>query len=127
MWSPILYIIATALTIPFVVTWLVYKCNRMAKKTQAYAFHKAVNWTTVLYILAVMMICKVIFNQFFIGYVLAFLLAGLMVVIIFQRFNHTEIIFTKACKIVWRVSFLLFTFLYFGLILYGIIQELLTT
>lgn len=126
MLSIILYIIAFALTVPFVVTWLFYKCNRLLKKTRIHALHKAVNWTTILYILTDMIICKVIFGHFFVGYFFSFLLVGLMVVIIFQRINYTEVVFRNACKVIWRLSFLLFSFLYFGLTLYGIIQQLLT-
>lgn len=125
MWSIVTYIIAFALTIPFIVTWLIYKCNRLLKKTRVYAFHKAVNWTTILYIFAVMMLCKVLFNHFFIGYIFGFHLIILTVVIIFQRINHTEVVFAKACKVVWRFSFLLFSFLNISLLLFGIIQQLL--
>lgn len=122
-----IYIIAFALTVPFVVTWLVYKCNRLLKKNRIYALHKAVNWTTILYILVDVILCKIIFNHFLIGYVLGFLLISLMIIIIFQRINQIEVIFAKAFKIIWRFSFLLFSFLYFGLILSGIMQQLLTT
>ncbi|WP_404452497.1 DUF3397 domain-containing protein [Virgibacillus necropolis] len=125
MWSVITYIIASALTVPFVITWVIYKWNRVNKKTRLYAFHKAVTWTNILYILSVMMLCKVIFDHFFIGYILVFHILLLSIIIIHQRINHTEVIFGRAWKIVWRFSFLLFSFLYFALILYGIIHRLL--
>lgn len=127
MWSIITYSIAGALTVPFVVTWLIYKCNRSLKKTKLYAFHKAVTWTTILYILAVIMLCKIIFGHFFIGYIFVYYLIFMAVIIIYQRINHTDVIFGKAWKIVWRFSFLLFSCLYIILILYGIIQRLLST
>ncbi|ASN05860.1 DUF3397 domain-containing protein [Virgibacillus necropolis] len=126
MWSIITYSIAIAITIPFVMTWLVYKCNRIFKKTRVYAFHKAITWTTILYILSVMTMCKILFDHFFIGYISVFHLLFLAIIIIYQRVNYTEVVLKKACKIVWRVSFLLFSFLYILLILFGIIQRFFT-
>lgn len=125
MWNIVTNIIAFALTVPFVVTWLIYKFHRMFKKTRIYAFHRAVNWTTILYIIAVMIICNLVFNHLFLGYIVGFHLFSLMVVIIYQRINHTEVVFAKACKIVWRFSFLLSFFLYVCLVLVGIFQQLL--
>lgn len=126
MWGIITYGIAGVLTFPFVITWLIYKCNRSFKKTRIYAVHKAVTWTTILYILSVMMLCKVIFDAYFIGYISVIHLIFLAIIIIYQRTNHTEVIFEKAVKIVWRSSFLLFSLLYFMLILFGIISRLFT-
>lgn len=124
MWGVVTYIVAFTLTVPFVVTWLFYKSNRILKKTRIFAFLKAVNWTTILYILAVMMQCEVIFHHYYLGFIVGFFLVSLMAVILFQRIRHTEVVFAKACKVVWRFGFLLFSFLYICLVLYGIIQQL---
>lgn len=125
MWVVVTYIVAFALTVPFVVTWFFYKGNRLIKKTRIFAFHKAVNWTTILYILAVMMEFKVVFNHYYISYIVGLFLVCLIVVLLFQRIRYTEVVFAKAWKIVWRFSFLLFAFLYICLVIYGIIQQLL--
>lgn len=125
MWSVITYSIAGALTIPFVLTWMVYKVNRIRNKSRLYAFHKSVKWTTVLYVLSVMALCKIIFNHYFIGYIIAFHLLLLAVCVIFQRVNYTEVVLGKAWKIVWRFSFLFFLTGYTFLILYGILQRML--
>ncbi|ASK63592.1 hypothetical protein CFK37_16215 [Virgibacillus phasianinus] len=126
MWNIVINIIACAIMVPFIVTWLIYKGHRLQRKTRLYAFHKAVAWSAILYILSVMMMLKAIFNDFFVGYIILFHLVCLTVLIIIQRVNHTEVAFKKACKIVWRLSFLLFFFLYIGLILIGIAKQLLS-
>ncbi|WP_430786128.1 DUF3397 domain-containing protein [Virgibacillus flavescens] len=125
MWSIITYGVAGALTFPIVITWIIYKINRMLKKSRIYAFHHSIKWTTILYILSVMVLCNTIFHHFFIGYILAFQLVQLTIILIFQRINYTEVNVGKAWKIAWRASFLLYFSLYISLVLYGIFQQLL--
>lgn len=125
MWSIITYSIAGALTIPIIITWIIYKINRILNKNRMYAFHQSIKWTTILYILSVIMLCNVIFHHFYFGYNLAFHLVLITVILIFQRINYTEVNLGKAWKIAWRASFLLYFSLYILLVMYGIFQQLL--
>lgn len=119
----IIYIIAFLMTVPIVLTALIYYLSIKFHRPVWKAVHTAVNWTTIFYMMAVILI----FNMFdirVIGIVLVFFLFLLGLFIYMQwRFN-TEVKVTKAFKLAWRICFLLFLFLYVCLVIIGIIIEL---
>ncbi|PAV29905.1 hypothetical protein CIL05_08480 [Virgibacillus profundi] len=120
----IIYLIAFFITVPIFATWLLYKIIRKFKHGKLRAFHQAVNWTTILYIIAVTILLTIIFEKQFIGITLVFLLSILTVIIIFQWKMNTEILFKKAIKVFWRFSFLIFFVIYICLLLIGVIRQI---
>ncbi|WP_373895927.1 DUF3397 domain-containing protein [Virgibacillus sp. CBA3643] len=122
----IIYFIAFFITVPILATWIVYKISFKIYGHQWKAIHISVNWTTIFYIIAVLILVSNIFDQQFIGIMLILLLSMLAVIIILQWKMRTEVVFAKAFKTLWRLCFLIFSFLYICFVLIGIIQQLLT-
>lgn len=114
-------IIAIMITYPIIPTWLVYKIANKLVKQKWRALHITINWTTILYILATIVMLHILFEQYFIGIILGFILLLLAVIIIWQWKTRTEVLFKKAIKILWRLCFVIFLFTYFILAFYGIV------
>ncbi|WP_099157984.1 DUF3397 domain-containing protein [Virgibacillus ndiopensis] len=124
MFDIIIYFIAFLIMLPIVATWLVYKISMKIHKQKWRAIHTAVNWTTCLYIFAVIALISVIFEKQLVAFVLIILLSFFSIIIIFQWKTKTEVIFSKAFKGFWRFSFLVFSFCYICLMCIGLIQEI---
>lgn len=120
----IIYFIAFFITIPIVATWIVYKISLKLFGHKWRAIHIAVNWTTILYMIAVLILLSNMFDQQFIGIMLVLLLSMLGGIIILQWRMSTEVVLSKALKTLWRLCFLIFLFLYICLLLIGIIQRI---
>lgn len=88
------------------------------------ALHKAVNWSTFFYIIAVILLIKIVFDISGTGFILILVLAILTIVIFFQWKRHTDIQFIKAAKLLWKICFLLFLTLYVCLMGIGIILQI---
>ncbi|AXI08987.1 DUF3397 domain-containing protein [Oceanobacillus zhaokaii] len=120
----IIYIIAFLTTVPFVLTALIYYFFIKFHQPVWKAVHSAVNWTTLFYMIAVVLILNMTFDLNVIGIVLVFYLFLLGLFIYLQWKFETEVKITKAFKLAWRIYFLLFLFLYICLVIIGIIIEL---
>ncbi|WP_047984564.1 DUF3397 family protein [Ornithinibacillus californiensis] len=125
MFEIILYVLASLLTLPILVTVLLYYVLKYALHNPIKAFHKAINWTTLLYIISVNVLLSYLFQESFIGYILILILCILTVLIIVQWKKNTEIDYSKATKLLWRFSFLLFFLFYLVLSIYGIVRNIL--
>lgn len=119
----IVYLFAFFITIPILATTIIYMVQLKLGRTKKRALHTSVNWTTLLYIIAVEILLTVIFERSFIGYILIVFLSILAFIIIFQWKKYTEISLRKALRIHWRLSFLIFLFLYFVLLFMGLILQ----
>lgn len=119
-------IIASLITFPFIPTWLVYKVGNKIVQQRWRALHIAINWTTILYIFATMIMLNIIFEQQFIGIILGIILLILAIILVWQWKTKTEVIFSKAIKILWRLCFLIFLFTYCLLMFYGIIVRIIS-
>ncbi|MFS0751945.1 DUF3397 domain-containing protein [Oceanobacillus sp. 1P07AA] len=108
-----IYVIATAISFPFIMTIGIYWIAKWTRSSNWKAIHIAVHWSTLFYIIAVSIILNILLQQSFIGLILLFFLVFLTLIIIYQRKSQTDIELFKALKIVWRGSFLLFFTLYF--------------
>ncbi|UJL47844.1 DUF3397 domain-containing protein [Virgibacillus sp. NKC19-16] len=120
----IIYFIAFFITVPILATWIVYKISLRLYDHQWKAIRISVNWTTILYMIAVLILLSDIFDQQFIGIMLVLLLSMLAGIIILQWKARTEVVLTKAFKTLWRLCFLIFLFLYICLVLIGVIQRI---
>ncbi|MEC5422794.1 DUF3397 family protein [Virgibacillus sp. C22-A2] len=120
----IIYSISFFVTVPLIATWIIYKITKKLYNQKLKAVHKAANWTTLLYIIAVTILLTIVFNRQMIGIVSALLLCIFTGIVFIQWKSETEIIFRKAFKVFWRLCFLLFLFLYCFLLPIGIIQRI---
>ncbi|MBP2077538.1 DUF3397 domain-containing protein [Oceanobacillus polygoni] len=119
-----IYSVAFFITLPLIATTLIYVISIKKHRNKLRALHQAVNWTTILYIVAVSIMLNLIVGSSFSGWMIVLFLIALASVIIFQWKNHTEVVFRKAIKIIWRFAFLLYFTLYILLALIGVIQRL---
>ena len=120
-----IYTLSFFITIPFLASLLVYLVSMVLDRNKLKAIHRLVNWTTLFYIIAVTMMLSIIFNLSFIGIVLILLLSLLTLIIFIQWKTKRDVAITRAVKLLWRISFLLFFVLYSCLLLIGILQQLL--
>lgn len=117
-------IIAFLISAPIIATILLYFIVSKIMKHQQKAFHIAVNWTTILYIIASFIIIHIVFDQYFISIFLVALLLLLTAIVVIQWRTKTEINFKKVFKIFWRFCFIIFFVLYVILVCIGIIDRL---
>ncbi|WP_231572502.1 DUF3397 domain-containing protein [Halobacillus sp. BBL2006] len=98
--------------------------NRKWTKHKWKAIHRTTSVTAPIFILSVHLLLLVLFEQNFLAYILIllFLLLGLSLIV--QYKVHEEIHLRRVFKGFWRVSFLLFTFFYVGLTMYGLLERL---
>ncbi|WP_053219772.1 DUF3397 family protein [Virgibacillus senegalensis] len=121
----IVWLFAFCLTLPAVVSWLVYFIARKIRKNRLKALHVSVNYTTLLYILSVGVILHHLYETNYFGYIALFLLVLLSVFIIVQFKQRGEVLFRIAWRKYWRLNFLLFSLLYLLLVIYGVTASLL--
>lgn len=126
MLEAVTHIISFFITVPMVASFIVYVISMIRLRNLWKAIHMMVDWTTLFYILAVMIMLFVLFERHFFGYILIFLLMALSVIIFNQWKKERDIQLKKAVKLLWRISFLLFFFLYGCLTVLGIIKYMLT-
>lgn len=124
MVEAIINFFAFVITIPIIATLLIYLFSKRIVRHKGKALHLAINVTTVLYIIASMMLLHIIFGHYFIGIILVFFMVILSIIIVFQWKTTTEILLVRAIKIGWRICFLTFFILYICLMMYGIIQRI---
>lgn len=120
----LIYIISFFVTVPILASFLVYIGSMIRERNKWKAIHTAVNWTTILYIIAVAIMLRLIFNGSFLGIILIFILVVLSVIIFSQWKGKRDVQLKEAVKLLWRLSFLVFFILYGCLALYGIIMYL---
>ncbi|WP_174613152.1 DUF3397 domain-containing protein [Virgibacillus ihumii] len=126
MLNIIVYVIGLMITVPVAVTLIVYVIGVKVYRQKWKAIHKAVSWTTLLYIIAVLVMLQQIFDSSFIGIWVIVLLSIFTVIAVVHWKLYTEVVFYKVFKIFWRVCFLLFVLLYIVLVVIGIMQQLLS-
>lgn len=125
MLDVILFPLALFITIPLLATWLLYLIRTKIHPNKQRGFIFAVNWTTIFYILAVLVLIKINFDNHYLGVIICFLLLILSAIIVYQWKKHTEIQIGKAFKILWRLCFLGFSFAYIFLVFFSITTRIL--
>lgn len=118
------YILAFFITVPIIFTILIYIIVRKISRSSKKAVHKSVNYSTIMYIIAVILLVQNIFDKSILGIVLIFMLIVLAILVFFQWKNNMDVQFKKAIKILWKICFLVFMILYVCLIPVGIIMQI---
>ncbi|WP_045515389.1 DUF3397 domain-containing protein [Neobacillus niacini] len=119
-------IITIFLTVPLFGFFIIYILNKLITKNTRKSFHKALDHSTILFILAVHFLLMTIWGRSFFGLILLILIVIAMVFVIIHWKIKGEIIFTKVFKGFWRFNFLVFFLAYISLTVFGILRSALT-
>ncbi|MEH7011914.1 DUF3397 domain-containing protein [Neobacillus niacini] len=119
-------IITIFLTVPLFGFFIIYILNKLITKNTRKSFHKALDYSTILFILAVHFLLMTIWGKSFFGLILLILIVIAMVFVIIHWKIKGEIILTKVFKGFWRFNFLVFFLAYISLTVFGILRSALT-
>lgn len=118
----ILYIIVG---LPILISIVIYFLGVRFTKNKWKSIHKMVQWTAIFYIVADIILIKMILNVQVIGYTLIIIILILAFIIVAQWKKENEVSLIKGLRLMWRINFLLFVTLYIGLLVYELIIYLL--
>lgn len=116
--------VATIVTVPILVIFTVYWISRIVTKNKKKSLHLSVDISTLFFIIAVHFSIMVIWEKSVLWIILLLLIFIASIFVFLQWKINNEIIFKKVWKGFWRFNFLLFSFSYFSLIIFGLIQRL---
>ncbi|MFJ5761726.1 DUF3397 domain-containing protein [Neobacillus sp. NPDC093182] len=119
-------IITIFLTVPLLGFFIIYVLNKLITKNARKSFHKALDYSTILFIVAVHFLLITIWGKSFFGLILLVLLVIAMFFVVIHWKIKGEIIFTKVFKGFWRFNFLIFFLAYISLTVFGILRSALT-
>ncbi|GAA5415003.1 hypothetical protein Pryu01_00027 [Paraliobacillus ryukyuensis] len=114
-------LLALMVTFPIFATISIYYMIKWTTGNKKRALHRSITYTTIFYILSVMMMLQTLFGSGYLGLIIILLLFGLMTTVIVQWKLTETIIFKRAWKIFWRATFLIFFLGHFILGTVGII------
>lgn len=117
----IAYLLAAAITIPPLATWIYYLIVKRFIHKRRNAFLHSVQTTAVFYIFSVMIMLQIILQHTVIGYMIGFLAVLFIIVVLMHYKYRGEIVFKHVWRIFLRICFLLFGPLYILLIVAGVI------
>ncbi|MBB6455019.1 fatty acid desaturase [Salirhabdus euzebyi] len=115
------YIIALFITIPILSFFIIFFVMLKLTQQKSKAVRRAADMTTILLLIAVATALRITFGTFILPWLIIFLILMFGTILYFQWKTQEEVLFLKAFKSFWRVSFLLFTCVYFVTVFYGIL------
>ncbi|UOQ47969.1 DUF3397 domain-containing protein [Gracilibacillus caseinilyticus] len=118
------YLFALMVTLPTVITLLVYILTYRLVKKRKFSFHFAIDSTTVLYVGSVAAIIYSIFSVNPMGYIALILIVILMICVYIHWKRYTDIVFRQVCKRFWKSTFLLFFVLHIISVCYGLFYQI---
>lgn len=118
-------IIAFLVTIPLFGLFLTYLILIKLTKNRRSSVHKALDYSTILFVLAVHFLILTIWEKSFLWLIVLFMIVLAMVFVFIHWKVKKEIVLKLIFKGVWRVNFLVFFIVYLMLTLYGLVQRVL--
>lgn len=116
-------IISLFLTVPVLGFILIYFVVRAVTKNSKKSVHRALDYSTILFILAVhFLIASIWGKSFFWLIILIMILTAMLFTVVHWKFKG-EIVLNKVIKGFWRFNFLLFFIAYFALLIFGLIER----
>ncbi|MFJ6414033.1 hypothetical protein CHI12_10900 [Terribacillus saccharophilus] len=115
------YLLAAAITVPPLATWIYYLIVRRIIHKRRNAFLHSVQTTAVFYIFSVMIMLQIILQHTVFGYMIGFLAVLFIMVVLMHYKYRGEIVFKHVWRIFLRICFLLFGPLYILLLVAGVI------
>jgi hypothetical protein len=119
-------IVAIFLTVPLLGFFIIYLINKLITKNTRKSVHKALDYSTILFIFAVHFLLLTILGKSFLWIIFLVLIIIAMVFVFIHWKIRGEIIFTKVFKGYWRFNFLIFFLAYISLTIFGILRSALT-
>ena len=119
------WIIATLITIPIIAYVLIFVATKQITKNHRKAVNFAMNSSTLLFIISVHFLIQTIWNISLLWMILLVMILISMTVVIVHRKYKEEIVFSKVLTGAWRLNALVFIFIYFCLVFYGIFKSVL--
>lgn len=116
----LIFIIAFLITVPILSTFFVFIISKKIVGHPLKSMHIAINWTTMLYIIATMFLLFDMFKQTFVGFFVGISIIALAIMIIVQWKISVEVSLIRVLKIYWRACFLFFLLSYSILVVLGI-------
>ncbi|MFP7296027.1 DUF3397 domain-containing protein [Neobacillus niacini] len=119
-------IISIFLTAPLLGFIIIFVINKLITKNARKSFHKALDYSNILFILAVHFLFITIWGKSFFWVILLLVILIAMVFVVIHWRIKGEIIFTKVFKGFWRFNFLIFFLAYLTLTLFGVLRSAVT-
>lgn len=114
-----LYIV---LVLPILISIAMYIIGVKLMKNKWKSIHKMVQWTAIFYVVADILLVKMVFNLQLTGYLLISIILILAFILINQWKKENEVSLLKGLQLLWRINFLVFFFIYIGFIIFLIIN-----
>lgn len=108
---------------PLIISIIIYYLSKLFLKHSRRTFHFMISWTTIFYVVAVTLLLQDMFSINLIGTMPILLLIILSIILIIQWRTRTEVVLKNGLKLLWRFSFLIFTPVYIGLVVYQMIMH----
>ncbi|MDF2856238.1 MAG: hypothetical protein K0Q87_2089 [Neobacillus sp.] len=119
-------IITIFFTLPFLGLIIIYFLYKMITNDSRKSFHKALDYSTLLFIIAVHFLLITIIGKSFFWLILLIMILIAMVFVVVHWSVKGEIILYKVFKGFWRCNFLLFFIAYVSLTFYGLLHRAVT-
>jgi hypothetical protein len=123
IFSAIITIFFTVPLLGFIIIFFLYK---MITKNSRKSFHKALDYSTILFITAVHFLIITIWESSFFWLIFIVLILFAMIFVIVHWKIKGEIDYTKVFKGYWRFNFLFFFIVYISLTVFGLLHRALT-
>jgi hypothetical protein len=117
-------IMATFVTLPMIAFIIFYVFARVLTKNGKKAFLLTVDLSTFFFILSVYYLTLVIWEKSFISYIFVILIIIVMIFLLLHWKYKQEVDIRKVMKGFWRFNFLLFSFCYICLVIFGLFKRL---
>lgn len=116
--------IAIMIVMPFLSFFFIFTLAKAVfRRKGKRAFHLAVNGSTIFFIVAVHVLLQAIFQRSYIVEFLIFFIVTFMIGIVLYWKKTGDVSLQRTFKLYWKMQFLLFTTVYVGLFIYGIIHR----
>ncbi len=106
------------IVVPVFLTYVIYFIMYKLTKSKWKAIHLSVQSTALFYVVASILLVDSLFQLKTMSYIIIFHLFLLAIILIRQRYSQTEIILYDGIRLLFRLSFLIFSISYMILILY---------
>jgi hypothetical protein len=116
-------LLATLVTMPIAAFILLYMISRKITRRKKKSFHFAVNVSTVFFIFGVHFFIMAIWEKSYFWIIIIFLLLLKVLFMTGYWWKKKDLHIAAVFRIFWRFNFLLFFFVYFGLLIYGLITR----
>jgi hypothetical protein len=116
-------IISVFFTVPLLGFIIVFLLSKLITKNSRKSVHKALDYSTILFIISVHFLIVTIFGKSVFWLIILIMILFAMVFVVIHWKAKGEIIFNKVFKGFWRFNFLFFFLAYITLTVFGLIHR----